>query len=534
MAPIPVLLWTQITHQVKLSDLAFALLCLFLCSASIQRLTTKGPMLWPVLGLIPNLFFHIGDVYNWITDSIREAGGTFAYRGVWFGGSHGVVTADPANVEYMLKTRFSNFPKGRYYRERFADFLGDGIFNSDDMVWREQRRAASLEMHSSRFVEYAATSVRDLVHRKLLVVLDRLASAEAEEASVDLQEIFLRFTFDNICVAAFGIDPGCLAVDLPEIPFARAFEQATQLTLFRFIVPPFIWKPMKTFQVSTERRLRAAIQIVHEFAEKTVSDRRNEFRNHQNASVIERSDLLSRFLIQSDVKFSDKFLKDFCISFILAGRDTSSVALAWFFWLLHRHPRVERRILDEISDIAKTTRFHNKVAKPTKTNEAVVFSVDDLKRMDYLQAALSESLRLYPSVPVDFKEALEDDVLPDGTAVRKGARVIYSIYSMARMERLWGKDCDQFRPERWLKEGAFVSESQFKYAVFNGGPRLCVGKKFAYMQMKAVAAAMLLRYRVEVVEGQEVAPKLNTTLYMKNGLRVVFKKRGECVHGVRI
>lgn len=497
--------------HLQLADVGIGMLLLFLSSAAVQWVTAKGPMQWPILGNMPSLFTHIHHVYDWATEATASAGGTFPYRGVWFARCHGVITADPSNVEYILKTNFSNFPKGPYYRERFVDFLGDGIFNADDTVWRDQRRAATAEMHSSRFVEYSVDTIRELVRQKLLPLLRQLSSSSAV---VDLQDVFLRFTFDNICTAAFGVDPGCLAGDLPEVPFARAFEEATQFTLFRFLVPPPVWKIMRVLDVGTERWLRFAIRAVHEFAEKTVRDRRADL------SLNERSDLLSR-LMSNEQGFSDKFLKDFCISFILAGRDTSSVALAWFFWLLHRHQRVERQILAEISEIVKQ---RDVTAADNDTDEAV-FTVDEVKRMEYLQAALTESLRLYPSVPLDIKEALEDDVLPDGTSIRKGGRIIYLIYSMARMEGIWGKDCMEFRPERWIKEGVFTGENPFKYPVFNGGPRLCVGKKFAYMQMKMVAAAMLLRYKVVVEEGQKVVPRLTTTLYMRDGLKVTVEAR---------
>ncbi|KAL6190470.1 hypothetical protein ACLB2K_036867 [Fragaria x ananassa] len=146
--------------------------------------------------------------------------------------------------------------------------------------------------------------------------------------------------------------------------------------------------------------------------------------------------------------------------------------------------------------------------------------------MVYLQAVLSETLRLYPPVPIDIKEVVEDDVFPDGNIVKKGARVLYCIYSMARMESIWGQYCLDFKPERWINnDGELLSENQFKYAVFNGGPRFCLGKKFAHMQMKMVAAATLLRYEVKVVEGQNVVPKMTTTLYMQNGLLVSLKPR---------
>ncbi|XP_020107587.1 cytochrome P450 86B1-like [Ananas comosus] len=513
-------IWAQVRHNLTLTDVAFAMLLLFFTRVAIQRLTTKGPMLWPILGIIPTFFVHRDNAYDWVADSTARCGGTFPYRGMWLGRSNGIVTADPAIVEHILKTRFANFPKGRYYQERFADFLGEGIFNADGRLWREQRRAATAEMHSARFTSYSAGTVTDLLRRKLLPLLDELSAAAA---AADLQNILLRFTFDNICTAAFGVDPGCLGTrELPDVPFARAFEEATELSLFRFIVPPFIWKPMRLLNVGTERRLKTAIQTVHAFAEKTVSDRRTELQ--KLGSLDERSDLLSRLMNadSTSVSFSDKLLKDFCISLILAGRDTSSVALVWFFWLLHRHPHVETRIVDEITRIVKKRYCCD--------SDDIVFTVDEVKKMEYLHAALSESLRLYPSVPIDFKEAAEDDMLPGGTAVRKGWRVIYSMYSMGRAEAVWGRDCREFRPERWMSAsaeegGLFVGESPFKYAVFNAGPRLCVGKRFAYVQMKMVAAAVLRRYRVVVAEGQVVAPKLTTTLYMRNGLTVTFKRR---------
>ncbi|KAI3894195.1 hypothetical protein MKX03_003752 [Papaver bracteatum] len=516
------ILMEYLVSHINLSDVAIALLGLFIFTCIIQKVTNKGPMLWPVMGIIPTVFFHFNHTYEWVTEALIKSGGTFYYRGMWMGNAYGIITADPSKLEYMLKTRFRNFPKGKYYRDRFFDLLGDGIFNADGETWKEQRRAATLEMHSSRFVEYSFQTIQELVHIKLLKLIEKLVISKE---SIDLQDVLLRFTFDNVCTAAFGVDPGCLSIHLPDVPFAKAFEQATELTLFRFTVPPFIWKAMKLFCFGSEKELKKAVGVVHKFAEKAVCNRRTEC--YKLGGLSDRSDLLSRLTELRETedvnrpakyKFSEKFLRDFCISFILAGRDTSSVALAWFFWLLSKNPQVEYKILNEINEILSHRKSKNEIMD-------VVLTIDELKQMEYLQAALSESLRLYPSVPLDLKEVQEDDFFPDGTMVKKGSRVLYSIYSMARIDGIWGKDCKEYRPERWIKDGKFVSENQFKYAVFNAGPRLCVGKRFAYLQMKMVAASVLLRYSVDVVKGQDVAPKLTTTLYMKKGLIVNFKPR---------
>ncbi|KAK8476128.1 hypothetical protein V6N13_102278 [Hibiscus sabdariffa] len=499
-------------------DLSIALLGLFISSCLYERLAKKGPMMWPVLGILPTIVFNRNDLHNWCTRALIKAGGTFHYRGVWMGGAYGIMTVDPSNVEYMLKTNLNNLPKGSHYRERFLDLLGDGIFNSDDESWKQQRQLAKVEMHSSRFVQHSFRAMQDIVHRKLLVLLEKLA---VSGQCFDLQEVLLRLTFDNICSAALGVDPGCLALGLPDVPFAKAFEEATELSLLRFLMPPFVWKPFKFYGLGTERRLKEAVKIVHDFADKTVRDRRNTLVKLGNLNG--QSDPLS-MLMESEVNeqgqikhFPGNFLRDFCVSFILAGRDTTSVALAWFFWLIQRNPDVESKILAEI---------HEMLGGHTRcNNDTRAFTEEGLKKMVYLQAALSESLRLYPSVPIEMKQVQEDDVFPNGTRVTKGAQVFHNIFSMGRVESIWGNDCLEFKPERWIEDGKFVSANQFKYPVFNAGPRLCLGKNFAYTPMKLVAASLLLSYSVRVIEGHSVVPKLTTTLYMKNGLMVTLKPR---------
>ncbi|XP_024007483.1 cytochrome P450 86B1 isoform X2 [Eutrema salsugineum] len=483
----------RISAHLCLQDVSIALLSLFLFCCLRAKLTNKGgPIQWPVFGITPEFFFHIHDVYGWITRCLTRSQGTFPYQAIWFSGSYGAMTSVPANVEYMLKTNFKNFPKGDFYKERFSDLLEEGIFNTDGESWKEQRRIIITEMHSTRFVEHSFQTTRDLIQRKLLKVMENFSTSQE---AFDLQEILLRLTFDNICIAGLGDDPGTLDDDLPEVPFAKAFEEATESTLFRFMIPPFLWKPMRFLDLGYEKGLRKA----------------------------NKSDVLSRLILieshkrgNENDRFTVKFFRQFCTSFILAGRDTSSVALTWFFWLMTKHPEVENKILGEIREILRQ-RENNLESEDTKS---CVFTVKELNDMVYLQAALSECLRLYPPIPMEMKQATEEDVFPDGTFLRKGSRVYFSIYSMGRMESIWGKDCEMFKPERWIQGGQYVSDDQFKYVVFNGGPRLCLGKTFAYLQMKMVVASILLNYSIKVDQDHVVIPRVTTTLYMKHGLKV--------------
>ncbi|CAL9229615.1 unnamed protein product [Arabidopsis halleri] len=498
----------------------FLALFVFVMIHSLRQKKHQGMPVWPFLGMLPSLVSAVrSNIYEWLSEVLISQNGTFRFRGPWFSTLNCVVTCDPRNVEHLLKTRFSIYPKGTYFRETMRDLLGDGIFNTDEETWQQQRKTASVEFHSAKFRLLTSQSLHELVHNRLLPVLET-------SGKIDLQDILLRLTFDNVCMIAFGVDPGCLSPKLPEIPFAKAFEDATEATVVRFVMPKFVWKLMRSLNLGTEKKLKESIKGVDGFAEEVIRRRKKEMS--LEAEISKRPDLLTIFMglrDQNGQKFSDKFLRDICVNFILAGRDTSSVALSWFFWLIEKNPEVEEKIMMGICKILEQRDDHG----DTKNNMEYepVFRPEEIKKMDYLQAALSETLRLYPSVPVDHKEVLEDDIFPDGTKLKKGEKVIYAIYAMGRMETIWGKDCREFKPERWLRDGRYMSESAYKFTAFNGGPRLCLGKDFAYYQMRYVAAAIIYRYKVRVDDkgGHQVEPKMALTMYMKHGLKVNMVKR---------
>jgi fatty acid omega-hydroxylase len=336
------------------------------------------------------------------------------------------------------------------------------------------------------------------------------------EHFVDLQELLLRLTFDNICGLTFGKDPETLSPEMPENPFAIAFDTATEATLQRLLYPGILWRVEKLLGIGAERRLKKSLEVVETYMDDAIAARK------ENPS----DDLLSRFMKKRDVEgnhFPISVLQRIALNFVLAGRDTSSVALSWFFWLVMNHPEVEAKIIKEISAILTETRGND---RQKWLDEPLVF--DEADKLVYLKAALAETLRLYPSVPQDFKYVVENDVLPDGTHVPAGSTITYSIYSVGRMKSIWGEDCMEFKPERWLspEEDKFEPPKDgYKFVAFNAGPRTCLGKDLAYLQMKSVASAVLLRYRLSLVPGHRVEQKMSLTLFMKNGLHVLLHPR---------
>ncbi|CAK9872768.1 unnamed protein product [Sphagnum jensenii] len=125
------------------------------------------------------------------------------------------------------------------------------------------------------------------------------------------------------------------------------------------------------------------------------------------------------------------------------------------------------------------------------------FTYEELKKMHYLDAAMTESVRLYPPVPFDSKLEMEEDTWPDGTHIPKDSVVAYAPYAMGRMEQLWGSDCLEFKPERWLDDnGVFQPQSPYKYAVFQAGQRVCLGKELAMLQMKLLVATLVSHFTI--------------------------------------
>ena len=161
-------------------------------------------------------------------------------------------------------------------------------------------------------------------------------------------------------------------------------------------------------------------------------------------------------------KMNDKYLRDIILSFMIAGKDTTAASLSWFLYMLCKNPLVQEKIVQEIRDV---TSSHERTTDVT----GFVESIDEeaLDQMQYLHAALSETLRLYPAVPVDTRCAENDDVRPDGYRVKRGDNVYYISYAMGRMSYIWGQDAEEFKPERWLKDGVFQPESPFKFISFH-------------------------------------------------------------------
>ncbi|KAM0042437.1 putative cytochrome P450 [Helianthus debilis subsp. tardiflorus] len=366
------------------------------------------------------------------------------------------------------------------------------------------------------------TIIWDKVENGLLPVLESICERGTE---MDLQDIFQRFAFDIVFKLFLDNDQESLSPSFPCNPYSKAFTHSEEAILLRHVTPPFLWKLQQILgvgkwsrRVGQCKKLSDARKSIDQFIYKCLAQKEMGYNNmNHEAGKFTFFDAIMRELKDHIDTSMDctKFLRDTFLSLTAAGKDTISSALCWFFYLLATNPTVEDKILEEMQ-----THLEVSALKRWNTTE--------LDKMVYLHGALCETLRLYPPVPLNNKSPLQPDILPSGHQVDQNTNIILSFYSMGRMRSVWGEDCMEFKPERWISSsGGIKHVPSYKFPTFNAGPRACLGKNMAFSELKIVATTIIYHYHIQLVEGHLVLPANSMVLHMKYGLKVKLNRRSK-------
>ncbi|KAL8196673.1 hypothetical protein R6Q57_024617 [Mikania cordata] len=482
---------------------------------SQKQITNNVPTNWPVLGMIPGFVVNAHRLHDYMIEVARHTGGTFMWKGLSFAHMDMLFTTDPLDIHNILSKSFRNYPKGDDFHKIF-DILGDGgIINSEGQLWEMNRKLTMCLLKHTRFQNLLTTIVWNKVENGLLPLLD---SIWRHGAQMNLQDIFQRLTFDTTCTVIFDNDPQSLAVDLPHVACQKALLDVEEALLYRHLTPPCLWKLQEFLGVGKEKKFSIARKILDQFIYDCIARKQNEYNNmnvdDQDKNFTLLTALMRKINDQSGTGGNTtKILRDILLDLIVAGKDTTSSALSWFFYVLTQNSTVEHKILEEIH-------------KHLEVKEGKIWDIKEIGKMVYLHGALCESLRLFPPVPFNLKVPLQPECLPSGQKVDRNTRIILPLYVMGRMKSIWGDDCLEFNPERWVsKGGGLKHEPSYKFMAFGSGPRSCVGKDMALSQLKIVSIAIIYHYHVELVEGHIVLPTNAIILHMKHGLKVRLTKR---------
>ncbi|XP_051124895.1 alkane hydroxylase MAH1-like [Andrographis paniculata] len=478
-----------------------------------SKQTSSPPTNWPVVGMLPAILQNKHHLHAYLTQILLGHGGTFQFRGVWFSNTDLLFTCDPNNFHHIFTKNFPNYPKGPSFKTIFSDLLGDGVFNADFQLWELHRRQTMSFLKGERFDGLLDEIVWNKIETSLLPVLDHFSGRGIE---FDLQDVFQRFAYDTVCELVLGRDPVSLSIALPNVPSEKALNDAIEPLLYRHFLPETVWKMQRWLRIGNEKKLMDAAEALDKFVYPIVDSRMNSEGNDGFDLITSFKTVYEEMIGRNRADRTRVFLRDTVVNLLFAGRDTTSTTLTWLFWLIATNPRSISRIREEVESVIKL--------KDSKNSR--LFGAEESRKLVYLHGALCESLRLYPPVALQHKAALRPDVLPSGHFLRPGSRVSVAFYSMARMESLWGKDCLEFKPERWISgHGAIEHVPSYKFAAFSAGPRTCLGKDMSFVEMKMIAASIIHRYDVDLVKDHPVIPRDSVVLQTKHGLRVRLIKR---------
>ena len=427
------------------------------------RRDPPGPSGGVLLGSLPEFG---RDILGFFTRNFHEYGDFVHVR---LPGYEVFLIQSPRDIETVLLTQRTNFVKHSFFWRHVTAIFGNGLLTSEGEFWLKQRRLAAPAFHPDRIASYGTV---------MASYADRLASSWADGDVRDVHRDMMRTTMEIVSKTLFDVD---VEEDLDAI--GRSFDAVIREIARRFRRPFRIPDAIPT---PGNLRYNRGVAILDRLVAGILAERR--------AHPGDRGDLLSMLLAARDEDgrpMSDRQLRDELITLFLAGHETTAIALSWTLFLLARNPAAAAKLEAEIDIVGDRLP-----------------GAADLPRLRWTEACVRESLRLFPPAYVIGREALAPCVL-SGYAVPARATVYLSPWTLHRDPRWWDTP-DGFRPERW-SDGSAAKVPKYVSIPFGGGPRICIGERFAMMEAVLVLATLLRRWRLEMA-GPDPKPFPSITL----------------------
>jgi len=366
--------------------------------------------------------------------------------------------ADPAGMKRVMLDNLSNYPKSEIMRRMLRPAIGDSLFNADGAEWKWQRQAVA-PVFTHRNVLALAPAMTATAAR----VCARLAAAGGR---AELVTEMLTATFDVICdVALSGRE------HFDGATFSKAITQYFR-TAGRASLLDFLGFP-EWFPRPGELMAGSSVRTMHEMVGAAIEARRRQ-------SGPPADDLLAHMLAAKDPETGQQMTAEGLIFnmqfFIVAGHETTALALSWALYLLANAPDHQEQARAQ----ARST-LSGRAARP-----------EDLAAMPLIGQILEEAMRLYPPVGLLARTVLQEDELC-GRRMRPGDILFLPIWALHRHELLWER-AGEFDPARFdsaQREG----RDKYQYLPFGAGPRVCVGANFAMMQAQIILATVIQNFR---------------------------------------
>jgi cytochrome P450 len=425
------------------------------------------------------------DALGFLMDTTRRYGDVVEIR---FFPMRSFLVTNPAGVKHILQENHRNYWKGSLFA-KLKRIAGEGLVFSDGDLWRRQRQLVQPAFHRDRIAAMA-----DMMTGATAEMLDRWQAPAASGQSLNVATEMSTLTLQIVAKALFGTDLGD-----DEVVFTDAVSGG--LAYANYLMNHFLALPL-IVPTRANRAGRRAIATLDDIVWKIIARHRLEGGD--------RGDLLSMLIGARDAEtneaMTDRQLRDEAVTFLVAGHETTAVALCWTWHLLSIHPNAERRLHAEVDDV---------LGKRTPT-------LSDLPNLPFARMVLEESMRLYPPVWATARQSFKDDDVC-GHRIPANTVVTLSPYVTHRDPAYW-EEPERFDPDRFSPERS-AGRPEYAYFPFGAGPRRCIGSQFAMMEGQLVLAMIAQQFRLHGDPSHPVEPDPILTLRPRDGLPMTLQSR---------
>ncbi|GLT34033.1 hypothetical protein SLA2020_085790 [Shorea laevis] len=422
----------------------------------------------------------------------KQFGKRFVY---WHGIEPRMCLTDTEMIKELL-TKYSTVSGKSWLQQQGSkNFIGRGLLMANGDDWYHQRHIVAPAFMRDRLKSYAGHMVE--CTKQMLQSLQN--AVESGQTEFEIGDCMSRLAADIISRTEFdcGYEKGKKIFHLLTVLQGLSAQASRHLCYpgSRFF-PSKYNREIKSLKMEVERLLMEIIQSRKDCVE---IGRSSSYGN----------DLLGILLDEMQKKRGNGFslnlqlIMDECKTFFFAGHETTALLLTWTVMLLASNPPWQQKVRDEVKQV-----FNG--ATP---------SVDQLSKLTTLNMVINESLRLYPPATVLPRMAFEDIKLSD-LLIPKGLSIWIPVLAIHHSEELWGKDANEFNPERFSTR-TFAPGRHF--IPFAAGPRNCVGQSFAMMEAKIILSMLISKFSFTISESYRHAPIVVLTIKPKYGVQVYLK-----------
>nr|ADF87312.1 cytochrome P450 3A [Carassius gibelio] len=406
----------------------------------------------------------------------------------------------------LVKECYSLFTNRRNFRLNGPLYDAVSIVEDDD--WRRIRSVLSPSFTSGRLKEMFGIMK---THSHTLV--DNLGKTATRGEAVEIKEFFGAYSMDVVTSTAFSVDIDSL--NNPKDPFVTNIKKMLKFdflnpvflisAVFPFITPVLEKMGFAFFPTSVTDFFYAALKKIK--SERVSSEQKKKRVDFLQLMV--DSQTAGGSEEHTEKGLSDHEILSQSMIFIFGGYETSSSTLSFFFYNLATHPEAMEKLQGEIDQ--------------SFSREDPV-DYEGIMNMEYLDAALNESLRLFPIV-ARLERVCKKTVDINGLLVPKDVVVMIPTFALHRDPDYWSEP-DSFRPQRFSKDNR-ESIDPYMFMPFGLGPRNCIGMRFAQVSIKLAIVEILQRFDVSVCEQTQVPLELDTSglLAPKSPIKLQFKPR---------